>query len=133
MVRLLQAGTVGPQITLITLIVDARNLQAARACGAAAQGLKTGKWTAKSKKSQKFYPYIYHISSLLSLIFYIYYLLFILIYLIFIYLLFIPIYHLFIPPLSGIVPGKQNTVMRRHCAPEGEAQPPHDGILPACR
>jgi hypothetical protein len=20
--------------------------------------------------------------------------------------------------------------MRRHCAPEGEAQPPHDGILP---
>jgi hypothetical protein len=21
--------------------------------------------------------------------------------------------------------------MRRHCAPEGEAQPPHDGILPA--
>jgi hypothetical protein len=29
--------------------------------------------------------------------------------------------------------GRQNTVMRRHCAPEGEAQPPHDGILPACR
>jgi hypothetical protein len=28
--------------------------------------------------------------------------------------------------------GRQNTVMRRHCAPEGEAQPPHDGILPAC-
>jgi hypothetical protein len=21
--------------------------------------------------------------------------------------------------------------MRRHCAPEGEAQPPHGGILPA--
>jgi hypothetical protein len=61
------------------------------------------------------------------------YLLFILINLIFTYLLFIPIYHLFIPPLSGIVPGRQNTVMRRHCAPEGEAQPPHDGILPACR
>jgi hypothetical protein len=36
-------------------------------------------------------------------------------------------------PQSGIVPGRQNTVMRRHCAPEGEAQPPHDGILPACR
>jgi hypothetical protein len=57
----------------------------------------------------------------------------ILIYLIFIYLLFIPIYHVFIPPLTGIVPGRQNTVMRRHCAPAGEAQPPHDGILPACR
>jgi hypothetical protein len=39
--------------------------------------------------------------------------------------------HIFIPPQSGIVPGRQNTVMRRHCAPEGEAQPPHDGILPA--
>jgi hypothetical protein len=42
-------------------------------------------------------------------------------------------YLLFISPQSGIVPGRQNTVMRRHCAPEGEAQPPHDGILPACR
>jgi hypothetical protein len=29
--------------------------------------------------------------------------------------------HVFIPPLSGIVPGRQNTVMRRHCAPEGVA------------
>jgi hypothetical protein len=45
-------------------------------------------------------------------------------YLIFIYLLFIPIYHLFILPLSGIVPGRQSTPLRRHCAPEGEAQPP---------
>jgi hypothetical protein len=35
--------------------------------------------------------------------------------------------------LSGIVPGRQKTVMRRHCAPEGEAPPPHDGILPAPR
>jgi hypothetical protein len=43
------------------------------------------------------------------------------------------IFHLFILPQSGIVPGRQNTVMRRHCAPAGEAQPPHDGILPACR
>jgi hypothetical protein len=72
-----------------------------------------------------------HLSILIYLIFI--YLLFILIYHIFIYLLFIPIFHLFLPPLSGIVPGRQNTVMRRHCAPAGEAQPPHDGILPACR
>jgi hypothetical protein len=71
---------------------------------------------------------------LITIIFYIYYLsLSILIYLLFIYLLFIPIFHLFLPPLSGIVPGRQNTVMRRHCAPAGEARPPHDGILPACR
>ncbi|MDR1149124.1 MAG: hypothetical protein LBK66_10890, partial [Spirochaetaceae bacterium] len=41
------------------------------------------------------------------------------------------IHLLFTSPQSGIVPGRQNTVMRRHCAPEGEAQPPHDGILPA--
>jgi hypothetical protein len=48
----------------------------------------------------------------------------ILIYLIFIYLLFIPIFHVFLPPLFGIVPGRQNTPLWRHCAPEGEAQPP---------
>jgi hypothetical protein len=39
------------------------------------------------------------------------------------------IHLLFILPQSGIVRGGQNTVMRRHCAPAGEAQP-HDGILP---
>jgi hypothetical protein len=72
------------------------------------------------------------------------YFLFIPIYLIFISLFFIPIYLIFISLLfisyrSPIHPspirhrdGRQNTVMRRHCAPEGEAQPPHDGILPAC-
>jgi hypothetical protein len=60
----------------------------------------------------------------LSLLFISYLLLLFLIYYLYIYLL-------FIPPQSGIVPGRQNTVMRRHCAPAGEAQPPHDGILPA--
>jgi hypothetical protein len=39
--------------------------------------------------------------------------------------------HLF--PLFGIVLGGQSTAMRRHCAPEGEAQPPHGGALPAYR
>jgi hypothetical protein len=36
---IVKAGTVGPLITQITLIVDARNVRMARACGVAAQGL----------------------------------------------------------------------------------------------
>jgi hypothetical protein len=50
--------------------------------------------------------------------------------------------HLFHPlPLSGIVLGGQRTAMRRRCAPrrsrhtmarhKSQAQPPHDGALPA--
>jgi hypothetical protein len=95
--------------------------------------LREREWTAKSKKYKKFCPYIsisyllyYLLSSLytislihLSLSIYSY--------------LSILIHHLFVSPPSGIVPGRQNTVMRRHCAPEGEAQPPHDSILPANR
>ncbi|MDR1095314.1 MAG: hypothetical protein LBL31_02885 [Spirochaetaceae bacterium] len=40
---------------------------------------------------------------------------------------------LILSPQSGIVLGRQSTALRRHCAPEGEAQPPQGGALPACR
>jgi hypothetical protein len=51
----------------------------------------------------------------------------------FTYLLFITYQSLIHPASIRHRDGRQNTAMRRHCAPAGEAQPPRGGILPACR